>query len=67
MPDDADIGRSLAHGARRSREACSVPAADPFALRIWIRHKWKIVAIAIFLILDFLLLGGLGSKMVSHF
>jgi len=54
-------------GARRSWEACSLPANDPLPLRLWIRHKWKIVAVAIFLVLDFVLLGGLGSKIATHF
>lgn len=68
MAEAADeIGRELVAGAKRSWEACSLPADDPLPLRLWYRHKWKIVAVAIFLILDFVLLGGLGSKMVTHF
>ncbi|OGU02952.1 MAG: hypothetical protein A2085_00155 [Gemmatimonadetes bacterium GWC2_71_10] len=67
MSRDDDAGRAIVSGARRSWEACSLPANDPLPLRLWIRHKWKIVAVAIFLVLDFVLLGGLGSKIATHF
>lgn len=65
--DAQNVGRALATGARRSLEACSAPADDPLPVRVWRRHKWKFIAIAVFLFIDFVLLGGLGSKIATHF
>ena len=62
-----EVARALVDGARRSWEACSVPAADPLVIRVWHRHKWKIIAVAVFLLIDFVLLGGLGSTIGTHF
>jgi hypothetical protein len=67
IPDLTATRLALLLGARRSREACSLPADDSLPERVWRRHKWKIVGFGLFLLIDWVLLGGLGSKMVTHF
>ena len=58
---------ALIEGARRSREACSLPAGDTRLHRLWRRHRWTIIGLGLFLLLDVLLLGGLGSTIGTHF
>jgi hypothetical protein len=68
MTGDADATRlALIAGARRSREACSPPDSQTGLPRLWRRHKWTIIGVGLFLLLDLLLLGGLGSKFGTHF
>lgn len=57
---------ALVDGARRSWEACSVPAADPLVIRVWRRHKWKIIAVALFVLFDLVVLGAFGT-ITTHF
>jgi hypothetical protein len=68
MTEDASATRlALLEGARRSREACSLPADEAAPVRLWRRHKWTIIGVGLFLLLDLLLLGGLGSTIGTHF
>lgn len=65
--NDAAVRRALLDGASRSLRACSSEAPLPLTARVWLRHKWKIVGLLLFLLLDFILLGGLGSTIGTHF
>lgn len=67
MAPPVTTARALAEGARRSREACSVQASAPVTVRIWRRHRWTIIAVLIFLLIDLVLMGGLGSTIATHF
>lgn len=39
----------------------------PRHVEIWRRHKWKIIGLLLFLLMDIVLLGGLGSEVGTHF
>ena len=65
-------------GARRSREASTRVAGDSSldlpAVRealtpevLWRRFKWPLIALAMFLLIEFLSLGKLISTMATHF
>lgn len=66
MAGDA-VRRALADGAYHSLRACSAYAPPSLPARIWLRHKWKIIGLLLFLLIDFVLLGGLGSTVGTHF
>ena len=55
---DAATTKALEEGAQRSIEASSRPVTLHPAVRFWRRHKWKIIALALFGLLDYVLLGG---------
>ena len=57
LPDASSL-KALQDGARRSLEASRPPVAEPLAVRVWRRHKWKIIGLALFGLLDYVLLGG---------
>jgi hypothetical protein len=61
MPPRDEVNRALHEGARRSLIACSVPAHDSLLVRVWRRHRWKIIAVVMFLLIDLLVFGSLGS------
>ena len=67
MPALTDVERALVDGARRSRMACSMPANDSFAVRVWRRHKFKIIGAILFILLDLIGLSGLASNSRGHF
>ena len=58
---DANIEKEIEDGARKSREASSVPEFIPLPLRLWAKHRWLIIAIALFLLIDIIVLGALGG------
>ena len=66
MPATTDVERALSKGAYRSLRACSVPANDPLPAVIWRRHKWTIIGFGLFLFVELIGLGALGSGM-NHF
>jgi hypothetical protein len=63
MPQTTEVERALLDGARRSMVACSVPANDPVIVRFWRRHRWKIIGIGLFILMDLI---GLGSLAGGH-
>lgn len=66
MADDA-VQRMLREGAIRSLRACSENALVPRHVQWWQRHKWRVIGVLLFLFMDFVLLGGLGSSIGLHF
>ncbi len=54
----ASTTKALQDGAQRSLEASRPPVAEPIAVRFWRRHKWTIIALLLFGLLDYVLLGG---------
>ncbi len=60
MRDDG-VAAALREGAFRSLRACSLPANDPLAVRIWRRWHWQIIALGLFLLIDLFVLSGLGG------
>ncbi len=60
MPQSSDTGRALVEGAYRSLRACSLPARDSLPVAIWRRHKWAIIGVGLFLLLD--LIAGLAAS-----
>jgi hypothetical protein len=67
MPVRTAVERALIEGARRSRMACSLPARDPVAVRIWRRYKWAIIGAGLFLFIELIGLGSLASGARGHF
>ena len=61
-----DTEQAIQEGARRSREACSLRAADPGYVILWRRRKWWIIGAGL-LILEGIVMGTLGSTMARHF
>ncbi len=55
---DAATTKALQEGVRRSLEASSPPVLERPATRLWRRHKWKIIGLALFGLLDYVLLSG---------
>ncbi len=55
---DASTTKALEEGAQRSIEASTRPANEHPAVRFWRRHKWKIIGLALFGLLDYVLLSG---------
>ena len=51
MPADPIRG-PLSEGAKRSLVACSVQTSEPRYLVVWRRHKWAILGVGLFLLLD---------------
>ena len=54
------VSRALNDGAHRSRAACSLPANDAWPIRIWRRHRWKIIGAGLFILIELIGLGTLG-------
>jgi len=78
MPDRTDVARAMAAGVRRSRAASARNAADSTldlpargeALTpevLWRRFKWPLIALAMFLLIEFLSLSKLITTMGTHF
>lgn len=80
MPQQASVRLALEEGARRSREACTLPererdrfslaAPRPEALTpevLWRRFKWPLIGLGMFLLVELLSLGKLVSIMGRHF
>jgi hypothetical protein len=65
VPDDPTRG-PLIEGAQRSLEACSIRAPEPRYLVIWRRHKWTILGIGLFLLLDLVVGIAAGVGGVRH-
>ncbi len=55
---DASTNKALDEGAQRSIEASRRPVQEHPAARLWRRHKWKIIALLLFGLLDLVLLEG---------
>jgi len=63
MPHDEDAtGRALLEGANRSREASSAASREPLAVRVWRRFQWTIIGLLLFVLFEFVLMGGFGSR-----
>jgi hypothetical protein len=58
---------ALLEGARRSREACSVHDPAGPVVVIWRRHRWAIIGICLFLLMDVVLASGLVGTRGTHF
>ncbi len=54
----ASTTKALQDGAQRSLEASRPPVAAHPAIRFLRRHKWKIIGLLLFGLLDYVLLGG---------
>ncbi len=55
---DASTTKALQDGVRRSLDASRLPEVQHPAVRFWRRHKWKIIGLALFGLLDYVLLSG---------
>ena len=60
-----EVQRALELGAQRSREASSLPEQVPVPVklwtRVWMKHRWLIIGALLFLLIDLIVLGGIGS------
>ena len=63
MPQTLEVERALRDGARRSMMACSLPSADLALVRFWRRHRWKIIGVGLFILIDLI---GLGTLAGGH-
>ncbi len=54
----ASTTKALQDGAQRSLDASRTPVVEHPAVRFWRRHKWKIIALAIFGLFDLVFFGG---------
>jgi hypothetical protein len=61
------VQRALREGASRSLRACSENELVPRHVQVWQRHKWKVLGLLLFLLIDLVLLGGLGSTFGMKF
>ena len=66
MDQSTEVQHALAEGALRSLRACSVPADDPLPIAIWRRHRWTIIGVALFLLLELASVGGISGGMPNH-
>ena len=62
MPQTLEVERALMDGARRSMVACSLPANDPAMVKFWRRHRWKIIGIGLFILIDLVGFGALAGN-----
>ena len=77
MPQNADIQRAMAAGARRSREACARVAGDSTLGRpaerealtpevVWRRLRWPIIGLIMFALIEILGLASIAGAR-GHF
>jgi hypothetical protein len=55
-----DVSRALQNGSYRSLRACSPESPVPFLVHFWRRHKWKLIGLGLFILMDLLSLGSDG-------
>jgi len=57
-----EIERALEEGAKRSRDASSLRPPHASGLRPFVlKHRWIVLAVLMFLLIDILVLSGFGS------
>jgi len=62
-----DVQRALRQGAYHSLKACSEPARDTFLLTVWRAHRWTIVGVGLFLLIELVGLAGLVVGGMNRF